>query len=224
MATAAQIAANQTNAVTFGLFTHRDFVLPNENEEYAALSSALRAELNPQGTLEETFATAILGATWRLRRCAAVEARMALAANEADALDPMEADEPTRRLQISIDRSRAQAHNLLRRSLTELRRLQTQRNIRVELFDDAPTPPAPDLTNYDEVLAALDRGDRARLRLKQQARMEIVDAIMAPMPHANPRKSPEPLDSFCNEPIPEPAARPSSTRPPENPPAAALLS
>jgi hypothetical protein len=137
MATAAQIAANQTNAVTFGLFTNRDFVLPNENEEYAALSSALRAELNPQGTLEETFATAILGATWRLRRCAAVEARMALAANEADALDPMEADEPTRRLQISIDRSRAQAHNLLRRSLTELRRLQTQRNIRVELFDDA---------------------------------------------------------------------------------------
>jgi hypothetical protein len=212
MATAAQLTANQTNAqastgpctesgkdqssrnaTTDGLFTARDFVRPDEREEYTAHCAAMRDELNPAGPLEETFAEAIIGAAWRLRRCAAIEARMAAAANDAGALDPMEADEATRRLQLSVDRARAQAHNLLRRSLAELRRLQTQRQIRTAIFEDVPDPPAPDLTSYGEVSVALDRLDRAKLRLRKQAQTDALAAVMGPMPGAAPE-----LASFCN--------------------------
>ena len=115
---------SSSNATTLGLFTHRDFVRPAEQEDHTALCSAFNAELTPMGMLEETLAAEIVGASWRLRRCASLEARMA----ETFDLDPME-DETAQRLQTSIDRSRAQAHNLLRRSLAELRRLQTQRNM-----------------------------------------------------------------------------------------------
>jgi hypothetical protein len=191
------------NATTEGLFTARDFIRPNEHEQYAAHCAALHAELNPDGALENTFAEAIIGATWRLRRCAAVEsrmaARMAEVATDPGTLDPMEADDPTRRLQLSVDRARAQAHNLLRRSLAELRRLQTQRQLRTAMFEDAPDPPAPDLTSYDEVSIALDRLDRTRLRLRKLAHADALAAIMGPLPNEVPDAAPK-LGSFCNAP------------------------
>jgi hypothetical protein len=197
------------NATALGLFTARDFVRPSEREEYDALSAALRADLNPEGALEETFAAAIIGASWRLRRCATIEARMAGPAYGFDdldhasldaILDPMVADESTQRLQFSVDRARAQAHNLLRRSLTELRRLQTQRQIRHEIFEGNPDAPDPDLTSYDDVSVALDRLDRARLRNKQQADSAIRDAVMAPVPSPAPASAGAQLASFCKQP------------------------
>jgi hypothetical protein len=179
------------NALTFGLFTARDFVRPQEREEYAGHCDALRAELNPAGPLEEVFADAIIGAAWRLRRCLAVEAR--IAAGDPD-LDPMEAGEAAQRLQLSVDRARSQAHNLLRRSLAELRRLQTQREIRTTIFEETDDPPAPDLTSYHEVSIALDRLESARTRLRKQAETDALAAAKGPVPGAAPD-----LASFCNE-------------------------
>jgi hypothetical protein len=134
-----------------------DFVRSEERDEYSQLVAGLRAQLRPEGALEEVFAEAIIGATWRLRRCSRIAARMA----ETCALDPME-DDSACRLQISIDRARAQAHNILRRSMAELRVLQTERSIRFEVFGPNDTS-VIDLTSYSEVVKFLNNHDRGKL-------------------------------------------------------------
>jgi uncharacterized protein YchJ len=110
------------NALKNGLFAARDFIREGEEKEYARTRRSLMTELSPEGVLEETFATEIMGANWRLRRCRMVESSFAGSA----ALDPM-VDELTEKEQKSVDRARAQSHNILRRSITELRKLQTER-------------------------------------------------------------------------------------------------
>jgi hypothetical protein len=190
-------------AVTLGLFTLRDFVRPDERDDYARLGSSLRHELNPRGTLEETFAAAIIGAVWRLHRCSLVEAKIAETAD----LDPME-DQATSCLQVAIDRARAHAHNLMRRSLAELRRLQTDRTIREELFDGALTQPEPDLTSYKEVAIAINHGNRCKLLARKLDGIDSIAALMAPPP-TGPA---ELLASFCKTP-----ATPAAGTPPVSP-------
>src|SRR5215469_179635 len=107
----------------------QDFVLPNEQTEYAQTRALLMTELNPQGILEQTFADEILGANWRLRRCRIDEA--ALANQPAETGDSNE--DRLDRKRKSIERARAAAQLALRRSIAELRKLQTEREIRLEL-------------------------------------------------------------------------------------------
>ena len=66
-------AKSSRNAIRTGLYAARDFVRPEEEEEYAKTLIQLMDELTPEGTTEQTFATEIMGATWRLRRCRLVE-------------------------------------------------------------------------------------------------------------------------------------------------------
>ena len=113
------------NALTHGLFAVRYFIRPGEEEEYAETLTSLIAELAPQGIIEETFTAEIVGATWRLRRCRMVEQSL----SEGATLDPM-VDDQAEKKQTSVDRARAQSHNILRRSLAELRKLQTERTLR----------------------------------------------------------------------------------------------
>jgi hypothetical protein len=101
MATAAQIAANRTNAqastgpktaegkakssqnaVSLGLFTKQNCMQPEEREEYHNLYNALWRDLSPIGAMEELFATEIIRGAWRLRRCAMVEATLASYASQ----------------------------------------------------------------------------------------------------------------------------------------------
>jgi preprotein translocase subunit SecA len=113
------------NALTHGLFAVRYFIREGEEEEYAETLTSVIADLAPQDIVEETFAAEIVGATWRLRRCRMVEHSLSAGA----ALDPM-VDDLAEKKQISVDRARAQSHNILRRSLAELRKLQTERTLR----------------------------------------------------------------------------------------------
>ncbi len=119
------INASSRNALTHGLFAVRYFIRPGEEEEYAQTLRSLIAELAPQGIIEETFAAEIVGATWRLRRCRKVEDSL----SEGATLDLM-VDDILDKQQKSVDRARAQSHNILRRSLAELRKLQTERALR----------------------------------------------------------------------------------------------
>src|SRR5215469_8097607 len=107
----------------------QDFVLTNEQTEYAQTRAALMTELNPHGILEQTFADEILGANWRLRRCRIDEA--ALANHLAETDDPNE--DRLDRKRKSIERARAAAQLALRRSIAELRKLQTEREVRLEI-------------------------------------------------------------------------------------------
>lgn len=117
-----------TEKLDNNLFTMRDFVRPEEKTEYEQICQGLQADLNATGALEETYAMAIIGATWRLRRCSRVESEM----SEIFSLDPME-DEAGSRIQRTVDRARGQAFNILRHATAELRRLQTERALRKEL-------------------------------------------------------------------------------------------
>jgi hypothetical protein len=126
-------AISARNSTKHGLFAQRDFILEGEDEEYAQTFTGLMAELAPGSILEQTFATEIMGANWRLRRCGMLEFDLARAA------DPM-SDAETEKQQQSIDRARAQSHNILRRSLAELRKLQTERHARILMAPDGRAP------------------------------------------------------------------------------------
>jgi hypothetical protein len=143
------------NSIRTGLYAARDFVRPEEEEEYAQTLIKLLDELTPENTVEQTFATEIMGATWRLRRCRLVEEAFGLI--EDLNLDPM-IDERTEKQQKSVDRARAQSHLILRRSLDELRKL--QKGLESPLRDESrtiqenPKPdPAAGPPNMDALMA-----------------------------------------------------------------------
>jgi hypothetical protein len=132
-------AISARNSTKHGLFSQRDFILEGEDEEYGQTLTALMTELAPGGVLEQTFATEIMGANWRLRRCGILEFDLARSADRApDAQDA---------IQKSIDRARAQSHNILRRSLAELRKLQTERHARILMTPDGQVPTDLGLTD-----------------------------------------------------------------------------
>ena len=126
--TAAGKARTSANAVKLGLFSLRDFVRPEEAADYQLLTTSLWNELGPVTILEQTFATQIIRATWRLNRCSAIEADCVRTNNNDQPyiLDPI-ADETLAPIQKSVDRARAQATASLHKAISELRRLKAER-------------------------------------------------------------------------------------------------
>jgi hypothetical protein len=124
-----------------------DFVRDDEAEDYTKICTSLWSELTPEGTLEQNFTTEIVSATWRLRRCRMADEALGLISTADPMLSPA-----TEKQQKSIDRARAQAHNVLRRSIAELRALQTERTIRLHLDVQESIP---GLTNTRQLLHAL---------------------------------------------------------------------
>jgi hypothetical protein len=122
------------NAVSFGLFATRDLVHPDERELYLGVVTDLRAQLCPEGVLENVHVAEIVSATWRLRRCGIVDTLISGKPGEEDTAARMES---------AVDRSRTQAHGLICRATAELRRLKASRNTKQT---QPPTPvetPAP---------------------------------------------------------------------------------
>jgi hypothetical protein len=182
MATLNQIEANRLNAthstgprtdagreavsqnrLTLGLFTRRDYVKPEERELYKEFCDGFYAELCPQGHVESSLANDIVSASWRLRRCAEVDGDLADFAPQDPLLD--EATEKTRR---AVERARNSAHGHFHRSLNQLRKIQTERAIRLARYgEDFPglaesnkmeaaaskRPPAPEPLDSNEKLA-----------------------------------------------------------------------
>ena len=186
------------NAIRTGLYAARDFIRSDEEEEYAQTLIQLMDELTPDGTLEQTFATEIMGATWRLRRCRLVEE--AFSSIEDLDFDPM-MDERTEKQQKSVDRARAQSHLILRRSLAELRNLQKGRTIQEQLQDRKPTPrttaaPSAGLPNMDALMALAEH------QLAQRYRESGLNSFGNPVGQVPDLPSTEPAvpppTSFCN--------------------------
>ena len=170
-------AKSSRNAIRTGLYAARDFVRPDEEEEYAQTLIKLMDELTPEGEVEQTFATEIMGATWRLRRCRLVEEAFSYI-DDLD-FDPM-IDERTEKQQKSVDRARAQSHLILRRSLDELRKLQKVRTIHEQLADHKDLKPAPQQS-------------------EPNAGPPNMDALMALAEHQLAQRYRESgLSSFCN--------------------------
>jgi len=140
------------NAIQYGLYTIHDFIREGEEHEYAKTLTALMAELSPEGVLEQTCATQIMAAQWRLRRCGIVEFDLA-----GSDLDPMAAgpeDAKAEKIQKSVDRARAQSFSLFRRALVELRKLQEERTIEDETATN--TEPADPIDALEQMLGLSD--------------------------------------------------------------------
>jgi hypothetical protein len=132
-------ASSCKNAITHGLFAARDFVRPGEHTLYSELAESLHAELAPTGPLELTLVDEIRRAMWRLRRCGEVEANLVIGLDNGTGyiFDPMEFTSPTaEKVQRSVDRARSLSHRLLHKCTAELRKLQSERNLR--LASEAP--------------------------------------------------------------------------------------
>ena len=165
MITPAQIAANQENAqastgprtesgkqisaqnsTTTGLFAQTAFIRPDEQEIWQEFTASFQTHLAPVGPLEATLTSEITGAAWRLRRCNLVEASL------DPAIDPI-----TSPAQNSIDRARTQAQRHFQRNLTELKRLQTERQFRKEYFPESVNTSDLGVASVREIIPILQK-------------------------------------------------------------------
>jgi hypothetical protein len=186
--------ASSRNAIAFGLFTQNDYIRPGEEDEYARFCDAFRRDINPEGAAEETLATLMVSASWRIRRCALVEAGLVPASD----LDPMQ-DDACSSLQNSVDRARSRAFNLFHRAMAGLRRLQTDKRIRLELSDE-PDGNIPDLTDYRAVTRALCDNATQILRAKKICGFDSMKQFLDYTTPPRPIQPGPPSASFCYEP------------------------
>jgi hypothetical protein len=121
------------NAAALGLFSASAFIRPDENQAYRKFSTAWNAHLAPDGPVEEALVAELVQAAWRLRRCTTLETATWCAPGQ-DAPTPEDLD----RMQASIDRARATSLRALQRNLTDLRRIQTERQMRNEMRNAVP--------------------------------------------------------------------------------------
>jgi len=203
-------AASSRNALTFGLFTRHDYVSPEERDIYKKFCETMILELHPSTVLEESLTAEITGASWRLRRCSAVEAELADFADR----DPM-LDETKEKTIRSLERARASAHSLLHRSVNQFRRLQTDRLTRSELLSPLPIPGYSGIADYKHIVAALNTKQRLSKQsadLAADLAMKDFEAFCEPPVHRDDAE----LASFCNSPetaenkAPAAAPRPAS--------------
>lgn len=150
MSSAAQILANQSNAqhstgpVTpagkarvsqnarkLGLFSATAFIRPEEREVYTNFRADWESQLASDGIIEDRLAEEIIQSAWRLRHCAEIEMTLSDDTAPEDA-----AEDYFERTQQSIDRARSSAQHAFHRALNELRRVQTERQIRNITVDE----------------------------------------------------------------------------------------
>jgi len=209
-------AISARNALKSGLFSTGDFIRNGEESEYTQTLESLLGELSPEGILENTFTSEIMGATWRLRRCRLLES----------AFDMIEDETLLEKQQKSVDRARAQSHSILRKSMTELRKLQTERQIRLQLEIDEPSGLADtrqilNAMKLNEAISGSDQQEQPEEEHPESAEslqefedmlrreLMITDADEAQYPRINPPKAPS---SFCKPAAPAPAVSRSLPR------------
>ena len=173
---------NNRNAVKEGLYTRDAYVRPGGENAYREVIDQIMTDLLPEGALEMIFTGEIIHATWRLRRCGLAEGNLA----DQTLIDPME-DEVFEKKQRAIDRARAQAHNILRRSLAELRKLQTERATRRELEHQHAESVAVDSQKVSKnILAAAARDVRLEKRMDEADRITVDRLCALPAPSPRP--------------------------------------
>jgi SEC-C motif len=214
MATEAQIAANRRNAQSstgpktvegkarvsrnaaiFGIYSAGDAVRPDEEPIYHLFCEGFEQDLAPEGAMETTLAAEIIHAAWRLRRCAEAESTIEFRIEgKADA-------------QNSIDRARTQALRHFQRATAELRRIQTERQIRSETVPEDFDASTLGLASCKDMAPILKSDLRRQLLLHKLKETEmstaVAEAICAPMPsaiqtlHAMDESAPIPRGAPC---------------------------
>jgi hypothetical protein len=209
MATEAQAAANRRNAqsstgprtdagksrasrnaVAFGIYSAGDFVRPEDSDIYPLFCESFQQSLRPEGALEQTLAAEIIHAAWRLRRCSTLESEM----ENEPFVDPAEA--PAQR---TVDRARGEAQRQMLRATAELRRLQTDRQLRIECLH-----PDFDSTRLGGLASIKDMQSTLAVKQKLDGADTMAQIIRATTP---PPLIPQPTKRTQSAP-PEPAPIP----------------
>jgi hypothetical protein len=210
MATEAQIAANRRNvqastgpktvegkarvsrnAAIFGIYSVGDVVRPEEEPIYHVFCEGFEQDLAPEGAMETTLAAEIVHASWRLRRCAEATLqgrRDAQGQGDAQSGPDPVLDSTSAAAQNSIDRARSQALRHFQRATAELRRIQTERQIRNETLPEDFDSSTLGLASCKDMAPILKSDLRRQLLLHKlnQAEMTtaVTEALCAPLPAA----------------------------------------
>lgn len=182
--TAVGKSRSSANAITRGLFSARDFVPPEDREEYDQLRDELLDELQPTSLLEQAQCRQILSAVWRLHRCALTEEELAIRSPES---------KDTAAEQDKIDRAHSQAQRQLLSATAELRRLQTERQLRNELFPEGSDLSQFGVAGFRDIVAAMRRAPHTAER-SQSNEAAPAKQTQFPAP-ATPRNAPCPCRS-----------------------------
>ncbi|HVW09655.1 MAG TPA: SEC-C metal-binding domain-containing protein [Bryobacteraceae bacterium] len=131
------------------------FIRPGEQRDYNELRAELHRRFAPADVLEQSLVDEVHRAMWRLRRCARIEAELSpVFVGDTAIHDPMEAiGEVSERIQIAVDRPRAQAHRILHRCTAELRKLQSGRDAQSSEPEETQRPeaaPRPEITKQSQ--------------------------------------------------------------------------
>jgi len=179
-------AISSQNAVKDGLYTREAYIRPGEEAEYEKLVDRFLTDLLPQDTLEIVLVSEIATATWRLRRCNLVEGHMV----DQSLFDPME-DPALEKKQRAVDRARAQSHIIIRRSMAELRKLQTERATRRELEINHAESALVDTQQVSRnIEAKVVRDEKWRKRMQKAEKEELERICNGPLPAKRPVVSP----------------------------------
>jgi len=176
------------NPTKTGLFAAHDYLLKGEHATYEKELAELWTDLKPEGFLEKLFTQEIMSANWRLRRCRLVEA--AISSRESS-------PEEMAAQQKSVDRARSHSHSMLRRSLVELRKLQTERAIRLELNNGH----LPGLVDSKQLIQTVRDYDNHEAKQAKAAAKILDDLIKAeePLDTKDTKDTKTPFNSsFCN--------------------------
>ena len=197
------------------LFYTGNFVLPQDEAEYSKLTGQLWDRLNPQDPLEGAYAIEILRATWRLRRCAAAEDTLgtkSLARAEKEEKEPTDAALHTslNEIQTAIDRARTQALGILNRATAELRRLQTERRVRVETLPAQFEPSYLGISDTKQITTGITAAVNAQLDLAKIEQIKQENAVHAAALQAFPPINIEKLMQRLDPPA-APETKPTQT-------------
>ena len=205
--TAAGKARVSRNAISHGLYSSGDFILPDERDLYAEFCAGFQTDLAPEGAIEQTLSAEIVHAAWRLRRCSIVEAGMTSVG--ADENSSGQRDPLLDKTQQAVDRARAHAHRLFHRSMSELRRLQTERQFRIEFLPADFDTTILGLAGYKDIAPALTNDVRRKLLLEKLRRSEdrsaandLITQLELPIPAAAVDPKPEITIQSQSGPVP----------------------
>ena len=210
MATPAQTLANQANAqhstgprtedgkakaalnaVRHNL-TSRGLIVPLGLEAtFAGLEGQLRADLIPEGGMQETIFTRILECSWNLHRCRLAQTQLFEKSTDL-AIDPLLDDQNEAKF-ARIDKYARQCENSMYKGMRELGKLQTETEYRhtvnplteeqlenQEIFEQTPQGRSV-LCDFQQVHAVTRRAPKLQNKAdSNRAAMAFLDMVTAP--------------------------------------------
>jgi len=167
--------ASARNATTHGLTARELVIRPDERQIYEDLIAAHRADLKPEGALQETVFAQLIAAAWNLRRVRILQCELF-----DGSLDPL-ADPGLDARCDRLARYEQRFERTLYRAIAELRRLQTALAAVELTVDEGCAAAWSPLTDIRHVLSA--KRSRSRIAL-EEARLTIaaIEAQAAQLP------------------------------------------